>query len=103
MKIAKEYVERIVVVYWLDPCSRSVEIHTRDGSDVPKGEKGLAKRRERGLLEDISDSKIGRILRIAHWDTLNDWEEKPDQVYATWVPEVLIYQIDLYTKEKEEH
>lgn len=103
MKIAKELLGRVVVVYWFDPCSRSVEIHTKDGSDIPKGEKGLGRRRERGVLTDITDSKVGRVLRIDHWDSLNDWEDAPDALYATWIPEALVYQIDVYVKEKEEH
>ena len=103
MRVPKEYIGRFMVVYWLDPCSRSVDIHTKDASDVPKGEKGLGRRRERGILADISDSKVGKILRIEHWDSLADWEDQSDQLYATWVPEGLVYQIDLYTKEKEEH
>lgn len=102
MKIAKETIGRMVVIYWLDPCSRAVDIHTKDGSDVPKGEQGMGRRRERGILADLTDSKVGKILRIEHWDSLGDWEEQSDEVYATWIPETLVYQVDLYTKEKEE-
>lgn len=92
MRIPKQLLGKMVVLHWLDPTSRTEEIKTRDASDLPRGEKGLTKRIERGLLDDLTDG----VVRIRHWESLGEWNNEPDEIYATWVQEDLIRDLVVY-------
>lgn len=88
----------MIELTWLDPNERAIEIHTRDGSDVPKGMAALSRRRERGLLDDYTEG----VLRICHWDAFDVDGERVDEAKYTWVHEALIVKVTVYQPSAEE-
>jgi len=98
MRINRAWLNRLVEITWLDPNERAVEIHTRDGSDTPRGMGALIKRRERGILDDYTDG----VLRVCHWDAFDQDGEHVDEAKYTWLHEALVTKVTVYNPEPEQ-
>lgn len=92
MKIGKQYLGKYVEFTWKDPNSRRVKI-----TEAPKGSVALATWRERGVIDDLTES----VIRIAHSDACEPGATVPDEAVYSWVPEDLIVSITVYEPVKE--
>ena len=91
MKIGRQYLGKHVEVVWRDPVTDRVECHAVDLSDLPKGLAALSTWKERGILDDITDS----VLRIRHSDGYDPGKDKPNEFSCTWVHEALVESITI--------
>ena len=85
----RPYLGKNVQITYRDPVERTCEVKTKDGSDIPRGMAALAKRRERGILDDITDG----VARICHWDVLRDDGDGIEEGAFSWVPEDLVVDV----------
>ena len=93
MKVTKNYLNQVVALKWVDPCTAGERL---DLDKAPKGREALAKWEEFGLIDDITDGVVR--LRYAHaWEDVN--ADTPNEAVFTWLPEELITEIEILKPE----
>ncbi len=96
MRLTKAVIGRVVEVTWRDPIGgRVTSKDLLHHSDVPKGWAALARWREYGVIDDMTDG-IVRLVRGFGTDNHVTDESPVDEYDATWIPESLIETVKVY-------
>lgn len=103
MRVGRQYLGKVCEVTWRDPkWDRVSSMDPRGRSDIPRGMAALARWREYGVIDDITDG----VLRIVHsaGDSTGRDSAHPDadEFVCTWVPEVLVESIRVFAPVQEE-
>ena len=101
MKVTKAYLGKVVEVTWVDPRWDRVASVDKDRGDIPKGRKALAKWREYGVIDDITEDVVRIIHSAGEEASRNVKDVGADDFVCSWVPEELIESIVVYVPQVE--
>ena len=97
MKLGRQYLGKVVEVVWRDPKWDRVQSHdSKERSDVPKGLAALARWREYGVIDDITDGVARVIHSMGEGASRDPAQSEADEFVCTWVPEDLIESIRVF-------
>lgn len=85
MKIAKHLIGKVVCIVWEDPTGGGERLHIEKAR---KGRAALARWREYGVIDDITDG----VVRFRQSEATTAGDTEPDEAIFGWVPEDLIQE-----------
>lgn len=89
MRVPKHLIGKEVRLTWQDPMSDHDKLINL--KDARKGRAALARWRERGVIDDITEG----VVRFIQSETYPAGEEHPDEAIIGWIPEELITRIEV--------
>lgn len=102
MKIGRQYLGRVCEVVWRDPkWDRVVSVDTNNRSDIPRGMAALARWREYGVIDDITEGVIRIVHSAGDCAGRNPASTDADEYVCTWVPEALVETIRVFVVQEE--
>lgn len=105
MKITKAMLHRDCRVTWLDP--RSGKARTGFGADaqemtthLPKGRAGMARWRERGYFDDVTDG-VARLIHSESWGERNGSKTEEEAIFSLLYEDAIV-KVEFYGPVTEE-
>lgn len=93
MRVPRSYIGKMIEATWRDPYTAMISCQPEQ---IPKGIAGLAVRKERGIIQDISDGVVLINHSDGHSPTMPDVARADVDYQLTWVQETLIEEIELF-------
>lgn len=93
MRVPRSYIGKMVILLWRDPFTAMISCQPEQ---VPKGMAGLAIRKEKGTIEDITDGVVLIYHSEGHSPLMPDQSRSTHDYQLTWVQEVLVEEIQVF-------
>lgn len=87
MRVGRQYLGQMVEIRWSDPNGDRVQKH-----NLLTGQVALAKWKERGVIDDITDG----VVRLMQSEAAKPGADQADEYIVSYVPEALITEIVVF-------
>ena len=102
MKLPRTILGKVVEIVWRDPKWDRVKSHNPDRSDVPKGLQALARWREYGVVDDLTDGVARVVHSMGEGASRDPAATDADEFVCTWVPEALVESYKVFEAARED-